>query len=186
MVTDKDRLIASLIDIYNRNNVEYDSAKLRESINQAAKGLFGRLEEFVSYPRVYFIAKDADFAAHTDLPAGAVLKGDPTVLMVSSASAGMRFRGLTLSNPPQIGPRGKISSSPNGSRRRSGLSSRHAGIGSSPADRACSLQPARAVPAVRRPLSGRRRVLLRIPRHRRSRRASARVTSAAARALDKR
>jgi hypothetical protein len=80
MVTDKDRLIAGLIDIYKRNNVEYDAAKLRESINQAAKGLFGRLEEFVSYPRVYFIAKDADFAAHPDLPAGAVFKGDPTVL----------------------------------------------------------------------------------------------------------
>jgi hypothetical protein len=81
MVTDKKRLIAGLIDIYNRNNVEYDSAKLRESISQAANGLFGRLEEFVSYPRVYFIAKDTDFAAHPDLPADAVLKGDPAVLM---------------------------------------------------------------------------------------------------------
>jgi hypothetical protein len=69
LVTDKERLITSLIDIYNRNNVEYETAKLRESLNQAAKGLFGRLEEFVSYPRVYFIAKDADFAAHPDLPA---------------------------------------------------------------------------------------------------------------------
>jgi hypothetical protein len=81
MVTDKKRLIASLIDIYERNNVQYDSAKLRESINQAANGLLGRLEEFVSYPRVYFTAKDADFAAHSDLHSGAVLKGDSTVLM---------------------------------------------------------------------------------------------------------
>ena len=81
MVTDKKRLIAGLIDIYERNNVQYDSEKLPESINQAANGLFGRLEEFVSYPRVYFIAKDADFAAHSDLPVGAVLKGDATVLM---------------------------------------------------------------------------------------------------------
>ena len=81
MVTNKERLIAGLIDIYNRNNVAYDSAKLRVSINQAANGLFGRLEEFVSYPRVYFIAKDAEFAAHSDLPADAVFKGDPTVLM---------------------------------------------------------------------------------------------------------
>jgi hypothetical protein len=39
MVTDKERLIAGLIDIYNRNNVAYDSAKLRVSINQAANGL---------------------------------------------------------------------------------------------------------------------------------------------------
>jgi TIR domain len=84
MVTNKERLIADLIDIYNRNNVKYDAAKLRESINQVAKGVFGRLAEFVNYPRVYFIAKDADFAdfgAHPDLPAGAMLKGDPTVLM---------------------------------------------------------------------------------------------------------
>jgi hypothetical protein len=81
MVTDKKRLIAGLIDIYERNNVQYDSAKLRDSINQAANGLFGRLEEFVSYPRVYFIAKDADFATHPELPTGAVLKGDATVLM---------------------------------------------------------------------------------------------------------
>jgi TIR domain len=81
MVTDKKRLIAGLIDIYKRNSVAYDAVKLRESVNQAANGLFGRLEEFVSYPRVYFIAKDADFAAHLDLPAGAVLKSDPTVLM---------------------------------------------------------------------------------------------------------
>jgi hypothetical protein len=33
-------------------------------------GLFGRLEEFVSYPGVYFIAKGADFTAHADLPVG--------------------------------------------------------------------------------------------------------------------
>lgn len=76
MVTDKERLIAGLSDIYDRTNVEYEPAKLRDSINQAAKGLFGKLEEFVSYPRVYFIAKDADFDAHPDLPSGAVLKGD--------------------------------------------------------------------------------------------------------------
>ena len=81
MVTDKEQLITDLINIYDSNNVEYDATKLRESINQAAKRLFGRLEEFISYPRVYFIAKDADFAVHDDLPAGAVLKGDPTVLM---------------------------------------------------------------------------------------------------------
>jgi TIR domain len=80
MVTDKERLIAGLSDIYDRTNVEYEPAKLRDSINQAAKGLFGKLEEFVSYPRVYFIAKDADFDAHPDLPSGAVLKGDATML----------------------------------------------------------------------------------------------------------
>src|SRR5262249_15335540 len=80
MVTDKERLIAGLIDIYDRTNVAYEPAKLRDGINQAAKGLFGKLEEFVSYPRVYFIAKDADLDANPDLPASAVLKGDATVM----------------------------------------------------------------------------------------------------------
>jgi hypothetical protein len=59
MVTDKERLIADLIEIYDDNNVAYDPAKLRDSIDQAAKGLFGKLEEFVSYPRVYFNANNA-------------------------------------------------------------------------------------------------------------------------------
>ena len=40
MVTNKERLITDLIEIYDRNNVDYDPVKLRESINQAAKGLF--------------------------------------------------------------------------------------------------------------------------------------------------
>jgi hypothetical protein len=80
MVTDTERLITDLIEIYDRNNVNYDPVKLRESINQAAKGLFRKLEEFVSYPRVYFIANDADFGACSDLPASTVIKGDTMVL----------------------------------------------------------------------------------------------------------
>ena len=80
MVTNKERLITDLIEIYDRNNVDYDPVKLRESINQAAKGLFRKLEEFVSYPRVYVIANDGDFGACSDLPASTVIKGDTTVL----------------------------------------------------------------------------------------------------------
>jgi hypothetical protein len=80
MVTDKERLIADLIDIYGENKVEYDAGKLRKSIDQAADGLFGRLEEFVSYPRLYFIANNADFRARPDLPAGAVVKGERVTL----------------------------------------------------------------------------------------------------------
>jgi hypothetical protein len=80
MVTDKERLIADLIDIYDGNKVEYDASKLRESIDEAADGLFGKLEEFVSYPRVYFIANDADFGARPDLPANALLKGERVTL----------------------------------------------------------------------------------------------------------
>jgi hypothetical protein len=80
MVTNKERLITDLIEIYDRNNVDYDPVKLRESINQAAKGLFRKLEEFVSYPRVYVVANDGDFSACSDLPASTVIKGDTTVL----------------------------------------------------------------------------------------------------------
>src|SRR5215467_395721 len=80
MVTDKEQLITDLMEIYDRNQVDYDPARLRESINQAAKGLFRKLDEFVSYPRVYFAANDADFGTPPDLPAGAVLKGDKVVL----------------------------------------------------------------------------------------------------------
>src|SRR5262249_27963276 len=80
MVTDKEQLITDLMEIYDRNNVEYDPGRLRESINQAAKSLFRKLEEFVSYPRVYFAADDADFGTPPDLPASAVLRGDKVVL----------------------------------------------------------------------------------------------------------
>jgi hypothetical protein len=80
VVTDVEQLITDLIDIYDRNSVIYDAAKLRDSISQAAKGLFGKLEEFVSYPRVYFIASAADFSAQSELPSSAVLRGDRTVL----------------------------------------------------------------------------------------------------------
>ena len=80
MVTDKDELINDLMDIYQRNKVEYDASNLRESINQAAKGLFGKIDEFVTYPRVYFAANDADFGTQPDLPPSAVIKGDKVVL----------------------------------------------------------------------------------------------------------
>jgi TIR domain len=79
VVTDVEQLITDLIDIYDRNSVIYDAAKLRDCISQAAKGLFGKLEEFVSYPRVYFIASAADFG-QSELPSSAVLRGDRTVL----------------------------------------------------------------------------------------------------------
>jgi len=80
MVTDEGRLTAGLIDIYRDNKVKHEPKKVRDSINQAAKGLFGKLEEFVTYPRVYFIARDADFGTQPDLPISAVFKGDTTVL----------------------------------------------------------------------------------------------------------
>jgi hypothetical protein len=80
MVTNKEQMIRNLMDIYDANDVSYDARTLRDRIEHAAKGLFGKLAEFVSYPRVYFVANDCDFGAHTELPAGAVLKGDAAVL----------------------------------------------------------------------------------------------------------
>jgi hypothetical protein len=80
IVNDAEALLNSLIDIYDRNGVRYEPAKLRESINQASKGLFCKLNEFVSHPRVYFTANDADFGARAELPRGAVLKGESAVL----------------------------------------------------------------------------------------------------------
>jgi hypothetical protein len=80
MVTDKEQLITDLIEIYDRNNVEYDPAKLRECVALAAKGLFRKLDEFVSYPRVYFAANEGDFDPRSGLPARAVLKGERVLL----------------------------------------------------------------------------------------------------------
>src|SRR5262249_47683913 len=80
MVTDNERLIADLIDIYKSNRVAYDAVNLRQSITQASKGLFSKLGEFVSDPRVYFVADDADFGEQPELPASGVLKGDSALL----------------------------------------------------------------------------------------------------------
>jgi hypothetical protein len=80
LVTDHKSLNAALMEIYKRNNVDYDPGELRQSTSEAAKGLFGKLEEFVTYPRVYFTATDSDFGAHADLPSSAAIRGDPTVL----------------------------------------------------------------------------------------------------------
>jgi hypothetical protein len=80
MVTDKEQLEVTLIDIYEKNRVEYDPAKLRQSVDQVAKSLFGKLDEFMSYPRIYFEAGDAAFGPASDLPACAALKGDRVVL----------------------------------------------------------------------------------------------------------
>jgi hypothetical protein len=80
MVSDQKTLIATLEDIYKRNDVAYNSGELRRSIGDAAKGLFCRLEEFRSYPRLYFTADDGHFVAQGHLPASAAFKGDITLL----------------------------------------------------------------------------------------------------------
>jgi hypothetical protein len=80
VVTSAEALLNSLIDIYDRNGVLYEPAKLRESITQAARGLFAKLDDFVSYPRVYFTANDADFESRAELPSSATLKGESAIL----------------------------------------------------------------------------------------------------------
>ena len=80
MVTDIDGLVNDLIDIYDQNKVSYNPVQLRQSICEAGRGLFRQLEEFAGYSRVYFVASDGDFSGASDLPAGAMLKGDKVVL----------------------------------------------------------------------------------------------------------
>jgi TIR domain-containing protein len=80
LVTDQKSLNLALMDIYKRNDVDYDPGELRQTTSEAAKGLFGKLEEFRSYPRLYFTANDTDFGTHADLPASAAFKGDTTLL----------------------------------------------------------------------------------------------------------
>jgi TIR domain len=80
MVTNIEGLLQDLIKIYNDNKVDYNPAQLRQSISEAGRHLFRQLEEFVSYPRVHFVANDSDFGAAGDLPACAVLKGERGLL----------------------------------------------------------------------------------------------------------
>ena len=69
-----------MIRIYGENKVDYNPVQLRQSISEAGRQLFRQLEEFVSYPRVYFAVEDCQFGASSDLPAGATLKGDKVLL----------------------------------------------------------------------------------------------------------
>jgi TIR domain len=80
MVTNIDGLLKDLMDIYDENKVSYNPVQLRQSICEAGRRLFGQLEEFTGYPRVYFVADDSDFGAAADLPAGAALTGDRVLL----------------------------------------------------------------------------------------------------------
>ena len=79
MVTDIEGLLKDLMDIYDENKVGYNPVQLRQSISAAGRLLFRQLEEFVGYPRVYFVANDSDFAT-AELPAGTILKGDKVLL----------------------------------------------------------------------------------------------------------
>jgi hypothetical protein len=76
MVTDGDQLIAALIKLYDRLDVDYNAADLRAGVNRMSSSLFGQLAEFVGYPRIYLMASESDFRSAAKLPESTVLKGD--------------------------------------------------------------------------------------------------------------
>jgi hypothetical protein len=79
MVSSKDQLIDELIDIFERNEVTFDAVKLREQAGGLEQGLFGEIREFQGYPRIHFVAPDAEYAKG-EIPATAVFAGDDNVL----------------------------------------------------------------------------------------------------------
>jgi len=80
MVTDTEQLVNGLIDIYQRNSIKFDAVSLRSAVTRLERCLFGKLREFEGFPRVYLRVQDAEFGEKTEIPAGAVLSGEDSVL----------------------------------------------------------------------------------------------------------
>jgi TIR domain-containing protein len=80
MATGKDHLLRDLIDLYEHNGIEFDAGDLRTAVATLEPGLFGPIAEFDGYPRIRFTVRDADFAKKAEIPAAAVITGDPAVL----------------------------------------------------------------------------------------------------------
>jgi TIR domain len=79
MVTSKSQLIKELIEIFQRNAIEFDAVQLRGLAGKLERGLFGEIRQFDGYPRVHFVASDTEFA-NGEIPATAVFTGDDNVL----------------------------------------------------------------------------------------------------------
>lgn len=79
MVTSKEQLIKELIDIFQRNAIEFDAVELRRMVGKFEQGLFGEIRQFDGYPRVCFVASDVEFAKG-EIPAASVFTGDDNVL----------------------------------------------------------------------------------------------------------
>jgi hypothetical protein len=79
MVTTKDQLIKALIGIFQRNALEFDAVQLRRLADKLEQGLFGEIRQFDGYPRIHFVASDAEFAKG-EIPATAEFTGDDNVL----------------------------------------------------------------------------------------------------------
>jgi hypothetical protein len=80
MATGKEHLIRDLIELYERNHIDFDAGDLRTAVATLDPGLFGRIAEFDGYPRIRFSVRDADFAKKPEIPPTAVITGDQRVL----------------------------------------------------------------------------------------------------------
>ncbi|WP_036017662.1 toll/interleukin-1 receptor domain-containing protein [Bradyrhizobium sp. WSM1743] len=79
MLTSKDQLIRELIGIFERNAIDVDANELRGLVGKLESGLFSEIREFDGYPRVHFVASDAELA-HGEIPPAAQFTGDDSVL----------------------------------------------------------------------------------------------------------
>jgi len=79
MVTSKEQLIKELIEIFERNAIEFDVVELRGLVGKLQQGLFGEIRQFDGCARFHFAASDAEFAKR-EIPATAVFTGDDNVL----------------------------------------------------------------------------------------------------------
>jgi hypothetical protein len=80
VIINEDQLIDELFNLYGRSDIPYDATEARTSLDKMTSGLFGKLSEYVSYPRVYFTGRDADFRTNDTIPRDAQLTGDDMVL----------------------------------------------------------------------------------------------------------
>jgi hypothetical protein len=80
MITGAGALKEALSRIFDTNEVRYDAAKLLESIEGICPRLFGEIEEFHGYPRLYLAGKNKEFHDAKVIPGTAKLSGNPWVV----------------------------------------------------------------------------------------------------------
>jgi hypothetical protein len=80
MVMDKGQLIKEILDIYARNNVDFDAGETRQTLDKSTQGLFGHLAEYNYYPQIAFTVADSAFTGTQGIPSCASLLADGAVL----------------------------------------------------------------------------------------------------------
>jgi hypothetical protein len=75
-VEDEESLIEALIDIFNRNNVDFDAARLRELVQGVGRRLFGRIAELRGYPRISVTISNDELDNSAGVPDCALVEGD--------------------------------------------------------------------------------------------------------------